>query len=68
MREARREEIEEFNNHEAYDKVGLEACYREVGKAPIGTWWVDANKGYRENPEYRRKLVAQKAMLEREIT
>ena len=34
-------------------------CYKETGKAPIGTRWVDINKGDEENTEYRSRFVAQ---------
>ena len=30
-----------------------------TGQAPIGTRWVDVNKGDDENPDYRSRLVAQ---------
>ena len=29
-----------------------------TGKAPIGTRWIDTNKGDTQNPELRSKLVA----------
>ena len=29
------------------------------GKDPIGTRWIDVNKGDDDNPEYRSRLVAQ---------
>ena len=51
--------MEEFKKHSVYIKVPLEECRRETGKEPIGTRWVDVNKGDRENPEYRSRLVAQ---------
>ena len=31
----------------------------QTGKEPIGTRWVDINKGDEQNPEYRSRLVAQ---------
>merc|ERR1712163_70814 len=33
--------------------------YDKTGKAPIGTRWVDVNKGDSVHPEYRSRLVAQ---------
>ena len=41
-----------------YEKVPTEECWRETGAAPIGTRWVDVNKGDDSKPEYRSRLVA----------
>ena len=41
---ARIEELGEFNKHQVYDKVPEEECWRNTGKKPIGTRWVDVNK------------------------
>ena len=35
-----------------------EECWKEPGTAPIGTRWVDVNKGDDDKPEYRSRLVA----------
>ena len=59
VREARKEEMEEFKKHEVYIKVPLQECYERTGAAPIGTRWVDINKGDKIHPEYRSRLVAQ---------
>jgi hypothetical protein len=59
VRKAREEEMEEFKKHEVYEKVPLSECWEKTGKYPIGTRCVDINKGDRENPEYRSRLVAQ---------
>ena len=37
----------------------LEECWANTGKEPIGTRWVDINKGDESNPDYRSRLVAQ---------
>ena len=58
VKEARRKEMEEFSNHGVYEKVPLQECYDNTGKAPIGIRWVDINKGDSNNPEYRSRLVA----------
>ena len=42
-----------------YVKVPIQECWDETGKQPIGTRWVDVNKGDDINPEYRSRLVAQ---------
>ena len=56
---ARTEEMEEVKKHKVYVKVPIQQCYDETGKAPIGTRWVDINKGDDVNIEYRSRLVAQ---------
>ena len=53
VRKARKEEIAEVHKHEVYTKVPLEECYDKTGNAPIGTRWVDVNKGDSVHPEYR---------------
>ena len=57
--EAREEEMEQFRKHEVYEKVREEVCWSVTGKGPIGTRWIDINKGDDANPEYRSRLVAQ---------
>ena len=56
---AREEEMKEVYKHKLYTKVPLQQCWDETGKDPIGTRWVDVNKGDDEDPEYRCRLVAQ---------
>ena len=56
---AREEEMEQFRKHDVYEKVQEEVCWAVTGKAPIGTRWIDINKGDEVNPEYRSRLVAQ---------
>eukprot|EP00969_Alexandrium_andersonii_P014742 644340-Alexandrium_andersonii.AAC.1 len=58
VRKAREEETKEFKRHGVYEKVPIEECRRETGKAPIQVRWVDINKGDEERPEYRSRLVA----------
>ena len=58
VRKARVEEMGEFAKHQVYEKVPTEECWRETGAAPIGTRWVDVNKGDDGKPEYRSRLVA----------
>ena len=48
----------EFAKHGVYEKVPTEECWRKTGAAPIGTRWVDVNKGDDGKPEYRSRLVA----------
>ena len=51
VQEARREEMAEVYKHGVYEKVSIEECYEKTGKAPIGTRWVDVNKGDTVHPE-----------------
>merc|ERR1712015_131224 len=59
VKEARKEEMAEVKKHRVYEKVDVTECYERTGKAPIGTRWVDVNKGDSVHPEYRSRLVAQ---------
>mgnify|MGYP006252291197 CR=1 FL=1 len=51
--EARGVELRKFKEHGVYHKVPIKQCYDETGKAPLGTGWVDINKGDDDNPDYR---------------
>ena len=44
--------MQELAKHGVYTKVPLAECWKETGAAPIGTRWVDVNKGDKENPDY----------------
>ena len=57
--EARAEEIKEILKYNVYTKVPISQCWNQTNKRPIGTRWVDINKGDSENPEYRSRIVAQ---------
>ena len=59
VRKAREEEMKEICKHHVYEKVDIQECWDNTGKEPIGTRWVDVNKGDDVNPEYRSRLVAQ---------
>ena len=52
VKKARSEEIKYVKHHEVYDNVDEEECWRITGKAPIGTRWIDVNKGSEEVPDY----------------
>ena len=41
-----------------YEDATIEECFAETGRAPVGTKWVDVNKGTAENPNIRCRLVA----------
>jgi hypothetical protein len=56
---ARREEIEAIHSMKVYTKVPIAQCLAETGRRPVGTRWVDTNKGDSINPKVRCRLVAQ---------
>ena len=43
---------------DVYTVVPEAECWEVTGRGPIGTKWVDVNKGDKVNPEYRSRLVA----------
>ena len=59
VKKARREEIQEFERIGVWQWTTVEECHRVTGKKPVGTRWVDVNKGDKANPEIRSRLVAQ---------
>ena len=59
VKQAREEEMAEVRKHKVYVKVPISQCIKDTGKGPIGTRWVDINKGDEVNEEYRSRLVAQ---------
>ena len=59
VKAARVEELGELAKHRVYVKVPIAECWSSIGKEPIGTRWVDVNKGDESNPDYRSRLVAQ---------
>jgi predicted TPR repeat methyltransferase len=59
------EEMKEINKHNVYEKVPIEERWTNTGKDPIGTRWVDVNKGDDVNPEYRSGLVAQEIKMDK---
>ena len=62
MREARKEEMQNV-----YTKVPVQECYEATGKGPIGTKWVDINKGDTIHPEYRSRLVAKEIKTDKRL-
>ena len=59
VKRAREEEMKDINKHNVYEQVDIRECWDNTGKEPIGTRWVDINKGDDVNPDYRSRLVAQ---------
>ena len=58
VRLAREEETQEVRKHNLYDKVPIKECWGNTGRKPIGTGWVDVNKGDEVREELRSRLVA----------
>ena len=67
VREVRLEEMAELAKH-VYEKVPLEDCWTIAGEGPIGSRWVDVNKGDDANPEYRSRLVGKEIRPTKEKT
>ena len=59
VRAARAEEMRVFEDHNVYTKVPIDEAWQVTGKGPIGTKWIDINKGDLDDPDYRSRLVAQ---------
>ena len=58
VKEARGDEMNKFAQHTVYITCPIAECVRVTGKQPIGTKWIDINKGDANNPNYRSRLVA----------
>ena len=58
VRQAREEEIQYFREMKLYTKVPISQCYKHIKKAPRSVRWIDINKGDRERPNYRSRVVA----------
>ena len=56
--EARAEEIKYFRSMGVYRKVSMAKCLEATGRRPIATRWIDINKGDKQAPKYRSRLVA----------
>ena len=57
--EAHRVEMEFMATLNVWDVVSVDECWAETGRAPIGTRWIDQNKGDDVRPDYRSRLVVQ---------
>ena len=45
--------------HKVYDYATVEECKAQTGAPPVGTRWLDTNKGDEKHPNYRSRWVAQ---------
>ena len=55
---AREEEMSFIRSYNVYVKVPVEESYRETGKGPVSTKWLDTNKGDSVHPCIRSRFVA----------
>ena len=58
VRAARSEEMEFMSKIQMFEEVDEEECWRNTGKAPVSTKWVDVDKGTSEAADVRCRLVA----------
>lgn len=56
---ARGKDMEQVYAHRRYDKVPFQECYDVTGNAPVGTEWLEVNKGDEGDYRIRARLVAQ---------
>ena len=59
VKAARSEEIDVVRKMQVWKKVPREQCIAETGRQPIGTRWVDTNKGDDAAPKVRSRIAAQ---------
>ena len=56
---ARLTEMQQVYSHNLYTKRPIQECYDVTGEAPVGTKWIEINKGDEEEINIRARLVAQ---------
>ena len=56
---ARGVEMGYVRQHGVYEYASVSECRRKTGADPVGTKWLDTNKGDEKNPVYRSRWVAQ---------
>ncbi len=57
VRQARAEEIKFMLDWGVWKRALITECWAETGKAPIGSKWVDVNKGDAKKPQIRSRFV-----------
>lgn len=57
--EAKAEELDYAARYNVWDLVPVSECWRETGAGPIGSRWININKGDEQRPNYRSRLVIQ---------
>ena len=68
VKAARKVEMKYVKDRQIYDYSTVDECRRKTGSAPIGTKWVDTNKGDKLRPLYRSRLVAMEFRRKRVAT
>ena len=58
VRQARAEELAFMKKERVYTKVPIEQCHRTKGGSPTSVRWIDTNKGTKDKPNVRCRLVA----------
>ncbi len=57
VQQARAEEIKFMLDWGVWERAPISACWQETGRAPIGSKWVDVNKGDAVTPLIRSRFV-----------
>ncbi len=57
VRQARAEELQFMRDWGVWKLARIAECWSETGKAPIGSKWVDVNKGDAKKPSIRSRFV-----------
>ncbi len=57
VKQARAEELKFMLNWGVWERALVTDCWAETGKAPIGSKWVDVNKGDATKPQIRSRFV-----------
>eukprot|EP00973_Karenia_brevis_P050911 7069815-Karenia_brevis.AAC.1 len=58
VHQARQVEMQYVWDRGIYAYAPIQQCREETGKGPVGTKWIDTNKGDETNPVYRSRIVA----------
>ena len=62
---AREEEMSFIRSSNVYVKVPVEESYRETGKGPVSTTWLDTNSVNSVHPNIRSRFVAREFATKR---
>ncbi len=57
VQQARAEELKFMSEWGVWERAPISACWQETGRAPIGSKWVDVNKGDAVKPLIRSRFV-----------
>ena len=57
VRQARAEEVKFMLDWGVWERAPISDCWKETGRAPIGSKWVDVNKGDATRPQIRSRFV-----------